>query len=143
MFFTQYFPLSSGPVSLTIPCYFCQCVQAQSPLNAQLGSGQPVPASIDFLRTALLCQHYVNHFPESLTWSYFQFSPSASAKDRRHFSLIAAAWIIHLQFLTLNQRLTTVLLSRWSAPLAIPPISDPVRTASTSSSVIITPAPSR
>ena len=143
MFFTQYFQLSSGPVPLTIPCYFCQCVQAQILLDAQLGSGQPVPASINFLHTALLRQHYANHFPESLTWSYLQFSPPASAKDRQHFSLLAAAWIIHLQLLTLNQRLATVLPSRSSAPLAIPPASAPVRTASTSSSVTITPAPSR
>ena len=146
MFFTQYFPISSGPVSLTIPCYFCQCVQAQIPLDAQLGAGQPVPASINFLHTALLRQHYANHFPESLTWSYLQFSPPASAKDRQHFSffsLLAAAWIIHLQLLTLNQRLATVLPSRSSAPLAIPPASAPVRTTSTSSSVTITPAPSR
>ena len=143
MFFTQYFPLSSGPVPLTIPCYFCQCVQAKIPLDARLGSGQPVPASVNFLHTALLRQHYANHFPESLTWSYLQFSPPASAKDRQHFSLLAAAWIIHLQLLTLNQRLATVLPSRSSAPLAIPPIFAPARTASTSSSVTITPAPSR
>ena len=143
MFFTHYFPVSSGPVPLTIPCYFCQCVQAQIPLDAQLGSGQPVPASINFLHTALLRQHYANHFPESLTWSCLQFSPPASAKDRQHFSLLAAAWIIHLQLLTLNQRLATVLPSRSSAALAIPPISAPARTASTSSSVTITPAPSR
>ena len=143
MFFTQYFPLSSGPVPLTIPCYFCQSVQAQIPLDAQLGSGQPVPASINFPHTALLRQHYANHFPESLTWSYLQFSPPASAKDRQHFSLLAAAWIIHLQLLTLNQRLATVLPSRSSAPLAILPITAPARTASTSSSVTITPAPSR
>ena len=134
MFFTQYFPLSSGHVPLTIPCYFCQCVQAQIPLDAQLGSGQPVPASINFLHTALLRQHYANHFRESLTWSYLQFSPPASAKDRQHFSLLAAAWIILLQLLTLNQRLATVLPSRSSAPLAIRPASAPVRTASTSSS---------
>ena len=104
-----------------------------------LGSGQPVPESINFLHTALLRQHYANHFPESLTWSYLQFSPPASPKDRQHF-LLAAAWTIHLQLLTLNQRLATVLPSRSSAPLAIPPISAPVRTASTSSSVTITPA---
>ena len=48
MFFTQYFPLSSGPVPLTIPCYFCQCVQAQIPLDAQLGSGQLVPRPLIF-----------------------------------------------------------------------------------------------
>ena len=142
MFFTQYFPLSSGPVPLTIPCYFCQCVQAQIPLDAQLSSGQPVPASINFLHTALLRQHYANHFPEPLPWSYLQFSPSACAKDRQHFSLLAAAWIVHLKLLTLNQRLVTVLLSRSSAPLAIPPTSATVRTTSTSSSVTITPAPS-
>ena len=143
MFFIQYFPLSPGPVPLTIPCYFCQCVQAQIPLDSQLGSGQPVPASINFLHTALLRQHYANHFPESLTWSYLQFSPPASATDRQHFSLLAAAWVIHLQLLTLNQRLATVLLSRSSAPLAIPPSPAPALTASTSSSVTITPAPSR
>ena len=143
MFFTQYFPLSSGPVPLTIPCYFCQCVQAQIPLDAQLGSGQPVPASINFLHNAFLRQHYANHFPELLTWSYLQFSPPASAKDRQHFSLLAAAWIIHLQLLTLNQRLATVFPSRSSAPLAIPPAFAPVRTASAWSSVTITPAPSR
>ena len=143
MFFTQYFSLSSGPHPLTMPCYFCQCVQTQIPLDAQLGSGQPVPASINFLHTALLRQHYANHFPESLTWSYLQFSPPASAKGRQHFSLLAAAWIIHLQLLTLNQRLASVLPSRSSTPLAIPPASAPVRTASTSSSVTITPAPSR
>ena len=143
MFFTQYFPLSSGPVPLTIPCYFCPCVQAQIPLDAQLGSGQPVPASINFLHTALLRKHYANHFSESLTWSYLQFKPPASAKDRQHFSLIAAAWLIHLQLLTLGQRLATVLPFHSSAPLAIPPNSAPVRTALTSSSVTITPAPSR
>ena len=125
MFFTQYFPLSSGPVPPTIPCYFRQCVQAQIPLDAQLGSGQPVPASINFLHTALLRQHYANHFPESLTWSFLQFSPLASATDRQQLSLLAGAWIIHLQLLTLNQRLATVLPSRSSAPLAIPPISAP------------------
>ena len=48
MFFTEYFPLSSGPVPLTILCYFCQCVQAQIPLDAQLGSGQPVPRPLIF-----------------------------------------------------------------------------------------------
>ena len=143
MFFTQYFPLSSGHVPLTIPCYFCQCVQAQIPLDAQLGSGQPVPASNNFLHTALLRQQYANHFPESLTWSYLQFSPPTSAKDRQHFTLLAAAWIIHLKLLTLNQRLATFLQSHLSTPLAIPPISAHVRTASTSSSVTITPAPSR
>ena len=141
-FFTQFFPLSSGPVRLTIPYYFCQCVQAQIPLDAQLGSGQPVPASIIFLHTTLLRQHYANHFAEPLTWSHLQFSPPASAKDCQHFSLIAAAWLIHLQLLTLNQRQATVLPSRSSVPLAIPPTSAPVRTASTSSSVTITPAPS-
>ena len=143
MFFTQYFPLSSGPVPLTYPCYFCQCVQAQIPLNAQLGSGQPVPASNNFLHTALLRQHYANHLPESVTCSYLQLSPPASAKDRQHFSLLAAAWFIHLQLLTLNQRLATVLPSRSSAPLAIPHASALVRTASTSSSVTITPTSSR
>ena len=122
MFFTQYFPLSSGPLPLTIPCYFCQCVQAQIPLDAQLGSGQPVPASIIFLHTALLRRHYANHFPESLTWFSLQFSPPTSAKNRKHFSLLAAAWIIHLQLLTLNQRLATVLPSRSSTPLAIHPL---------------------
>ena len=101
------------------------CVQAQIPLDAQLGSGQPVPASINFLHTALLRQHYANHFPESLTWSYLQFSPPASAKDRQHSSLLAAAWIIHLQLLILNQRPATVLPSRSSTPLAIPPTSAP------------------
>ena len=143
MFFIQYFPLSSGPVPLTIPCYFCQCVQAQIPVDAQFGSGQLVPASNNFLHTALLRQHYANHFPESLTWSYLQFSPPASAKDRQHLSLLAAAWIIHLQLLTLNQRLATVLPSRSSTRFAIPPISAPIRTASTSSSVTLTPTPSR
>ena len=143
MFFTQYFPLSSDPVPLTIPCYFCWCVQAQFPLDAQLGSGQPVPASINFFHTALLRQHYANHFPESLTWSYLQFSRPASAKNRQHLSLIAAAWLIHLQLLTLNQRLATVLPSRSSAPLAIPPTSAPVRVPLTSSSVTITHASSR
>ena len=58
------------------------------------------PASINFLHTALLSQHYANHFPEPLTWSYLQFSPAAFAKDRQHFSLLAVAWIIHLQLLT-------------------------------------------
>ena len=125
MFFTQYFPLSSGPVPLTIPCYFCQCVEAQIPLDALLGSGQPVPASNNFFRTALLRQHYANHFSESLIWSYLQFSPPASAKDHQHFSFLAAAWIIHLQLLTLNQRLATNLPPRSSAPLAIPRICAP------------------
>ena len=143
MLFTQYFPLSSGPVPLTIPCYFCHCVQPPIPLDAQLGSGQPVPASNIFLHTALLRQHYANHFPESLTWSLLQFSPPVSAKDRQHFSLLAAGWIIHLPLSTLNQRLATVLPSRSSAPLTIPPASAPARTASTSSSVTITPALSR
>ena len=142
MFFTEYFPLSSGPVPLTIPCYFCQCVQAQIPLVAQSGSGQPVPASLNFLHNALLRQPYANHFPESLTWSCLLFSPPTSAKDRQHFSLIATAWFIHFQLLTLNQRLATVLPCRSSAPLAIPPTSAPVRTASTSISVTTTPAPS-
>ena len=129
MFFTQYFPLLSGPVPLTIPRFFWQCVQAQFPLDAQLDCGQPVPASINFLHTALLRQHYAYHFPESLTWSYLQFSPPTSAKDRHHFSLIAAAWLIHLQLLTLNQGLAIVLPSRSSAPFAIPLTSSPVRTA--------------
>ena len=142
MFFTQYFPLSSGPVLLKVPCYFCQCVQAQIPLDAQLGSGQPVPAYINFLHTALLRQQYANQFPESVTWFYLQFSPPASAKDSQHFSLLATAWIIHLQILTLNQRLVTVLPSRSSAPLAIPPTSASIRPASTSSSVTVTPTPS-
>ena len=92
MFLTQYFQI----------CYFCQCVQAQIPLDAQLGSGQPVHESNNFLHTTFLRQQYANHFPESLTWSYLQFSPPASAKDRQHFSVLAAAWIIHLQLLTLN-----------------------------------------
>ena len=125
--FHTIFPLSSSPVPLTILYYFCQCVQVQIPLDSQLGSSQPVPASINFLNSALVRQHYANQFPESLTWSYLQFSPPASAKDRQHFSLLAAAWISHLQLLTLNQRLATVSPSRSSAPLAIPPTSANVR----------------
>ena len=143
MFFAQYFPPLSGPVPLTIPCQFCQCVQAQVPLDAQLSSGQSVLASINFLQTALLRHHYANHFPESLTWSYLQFSPPASAKDCQRFPLLAAAWIIRLQLLTLNQRLANILPSRLPAPLAIMPASAPFRTAPTSSSVTVTPAPSR
>ena len=101
------------------------------------------PASINFLHNALLRQNYANHFPESLTWSYLQFSPPASAKDRQHFSLLATAWIIHFQLLTLNQRLATVFPSRSSTPFAIQPTFAPARTASTSSSGTITPTPSR
>ena len=144
MFFTQYFPLSSGSVPLTLPCYFCQCAQAQIPLESVLGSGQPVPASINFLHTALLRQHYANHLPEVLTWSYLHITPPVSERDSQHFSLLAAAWIIHLQLLTVNQRLAPVLPQRrLSAASALQPITAPVRTVSTSSSVTLTPAPSR
>ena len=121
MLFYQLFSTFSGPVPLTIPCYFCQCVQAQILLDSQLGSGQPVPASINFFHTALR-QHYANHFLEALTWSYLQLCTTASAKGRQQFSLLVAAWIIHLQLLTSNQRLATVLPSRLPAALAIPPI---------------------
>ena len=142
MFFTQYSPLLCGPVPLTILCYFFQCVQAQIPRDAHLGSGQLVPASINFLHTALLRQHYAHHFPESFTWSFLHFSPPTSAKDCQHFSLLAAAWIIRLQLLTVNQRLATVLPFPSFAPLAIPLTFAPLCTTSTSSSVTITPDPS-
>ena len=69
-----------------------------------------LPASINRLHTALFRQNYAKHFPESLTWSYLQFRTSASMKDRQPSSLLAAAWIIHLQLMTLNQRLAAVLL---------------------------------
>ena len=105
--------------------------------------GQLVPASNTFLHTTLLREHYAIHFPESLLWSYLQFSPPASAKHRQHFFLLAFAWIFHWQLLTLNQRLVTVVPSRLLAPLAIPPTSAPGRTPSTSTSLTITPAPSR
>ena len=84
----------------------------------------------------------IRYFPESLVWSSLQFRTRASAEDRQHFSLLAAAWIIHLQLLTLNQCFTTVLLSRSFAPLAIPPNSVPVRSTLKSSFVTITPVPS-
>ena len=65
----QNFSLSSGPVQLTIPCYFRRCVQAQIPPHSLPGSGQPVPELINIFHTALRQQLYANHFPESLTWS--------------------------------------------------------------------------
>ena len=141
--FMQYFPLSSGPVPLTIPCYFCQCSQAQIPLGTQLGSGQAVPASICFLHTSLRRQHYANHFPESPNWSHLQLRTPAFSKCRRHFPLLAAAWFKQLQLLTQNQRLASVLPSHSPAPLAILLTSAPVRTVLISSSVTTTPAPSR
>ena len=101
------------------------------------------PAYYNFLHTTFWRQHYANHFPESLTWSYLQFSPAASEKDRHHFTFLAAVWIIHLQLFTLNQRLATVLPSRLPVLLAIPPNSAHVPTVSTSSSTTITPPPSR
>ena len=126
---------------LIIPCYFCQCVQAQIQLNAQFGSDQSVLASINFLHTALLQQHYANHFRESLTWSCSQFRTPASAKSFQHSSLLAASWIIYLQLLTWNQRRTTVLPSLSPALVAILLALATVRTTSTSSSVTITLAP--
>ena len=159
MFFTQHFPLSTGVIPLTIPCYFCQCTQAQVPIEFVLGFGPPVPASISFIHTALLRQHYANHLPELLTWSYLHVrTPASTVTDRQHFPLLAAAWIVHLQLLTVNQRIAPVLpqrrLSASSSTLSLPapertvqsrfrPLAAPVRTASTSSSVTITPALTR
>ena len=142
-FFIQSSLFSSGPVPLTIPCYFCHCIQYQIPLDAQLGCSQPVPASTKCLHTTLLRRHYANHFLDSLIWSYLQTYITVSPKNRPHFSSLTAAWIIHWQLLTLNQRLATVLSSRLPAPLAIPPTSAPVRNASASTSVTSTPALSR
>ena len=135
IFSTQTDSFSSGLVQLTIPCYFCQCVQARIALDSKPGFGQPFPASIMFLQTALLRQHYATHFPEPLTWSCLQFRISTPAKNRRLFSFLAVAWMIHLQLLTLNQRLTTVLRSCLPTPLAIPPSSAPVLITLTSNSV--------
>ena len=119
MFFTQIYPLSSGSVPLPIPCYFLQRAQAQFSIDSQLGSGQPVPASISFLRFR---QHYANHFPESLTWSYLQFCTPTFATHRQHFSFfLTSAWIIFLQLSTLTKRLATVLLPCSPAPLENPP----------------------
>ena len=132
------------PAPFTIPCYFCQCVQAQILFDSQLSAGQPVPASINFLHTALLRQHYPNHFPESPKWSFMQIPTPVSAQGRQHFSLSAAAWIVHLQLLTLNQRPAPVLPTRRSsAAIVIPTSRTPVRTASTSSSVRVKTSPSR
>ena len=142
MFFRQYFPLSVASVPLTIPCYICQCVQAQIPLDNQLCSGQPVPALFNFFHIALLHLQYANRFPESLTCSYLQFGPGVFARYRQYFSLIADAWIGQLHFLTLNYRLATALPSHSSAALALVPTSAPVHTASTSTYVPITPSPS-
>ena len=144
MFFTQNFLLSVGPVLLTIPCCFYQCVQEQIPFNSQLGAGQPVPASINFLHTALFRQYYANHFPESPTWSYMQIPTPVSAQHRQYFSLLAAASFAYLQLLTINQRLAPGLPTRpSSAAIGIPKSRTPVRTASASSSVTVTPSQSR
>ena len=140
--FTRNFPLSSGPVPLNIPSYVFHRVKAQISLDSLLASDQPVHASNIFLHNTLLRQHYVNHFPESLTCSYLQFRTSNSAKDCQNYFSLAAAWIIDLQLSTLNQRLATVLPSRSTVPFAIQQRSAPLRTASTSSSVKVTPAPS-
>ena len=101
------------------------------------------PASISFPHNAFLWQHYANHSPKSLIRSFLQFHTSTSAKYRQYFSCLVAAWIIHLQSLTANQRLATVLPCRSPAPLAFQPTSGPFRTTSTSNSVTITPALSR
>ena len=62
--FLTIFSASSGPVPLTFPCYFRQCVQAQIQLDTYWGSGQPVRVSISFLYTTLFRQHHTNHFPD-------------------------------------------------------------------------------
>ena len=143
MHFTQYFPLSTGPILLSISCYFCQCTQAQIPFDCMLGAGLPVLpvlASIRFRHTAHLQQHYANHLPDVLIWAYLSLSTPTSARDRQHFSLLSAAWIIHLQLLTVNERLAPFLPQcRSSHQLA----KVPVRNSSTSTSTTVTPAPSR
>ena len=108
MLFTQYFPLSTGPVLLSLPCDFCHCTQAQIPFDCILAGGLPVPASNQFLHTALRL-HYANHLPEIYTWSYLYLFSTVFAWDRQHFPIISAAWIIHLQLSTPNQCLAPLL----------------------------------
>ena len=123
------------------PVLFCQCVQAQIMLDAQLGSGQPVPESIilftphfsDNITLIISHNHSLGHFCSSvipLPRKTANISPCR---------LLPGSSICNFWLWINTSRLFCcpfALYARNSAHFG------PVRTASTSSSVTITPAPS-
>ena len=127
------FSFSSCLVRITIPCHSRQGVHAKILLVDQLGSSQLVPASMKFPHNACLRHHYGNHFPESLTWSYLQFSTPLFAQGRQSVFVLAVTWITHS---TIPDWLTTILFVRFAHNSVQ---RCPVRTTSTSNFITFTP----